>query len=156
MINTLPITATSIKHHDRLNNTNKTDDFINNNIKTDFILANIQGIITQKKNKVQFIRDITKSKNKNQIIALTETWAKANYDAEFQQHFQDYNIMRSDRKVTDVSDKEQLKTRGGVMLLTSPEITITPILEFTNGNCEVAIATLPTINTTDTNVQTIR
>ena len=148
MTNAQPITATSLKHHDRLDNTNKTENFNQNNIKTDFILANVQGIITQKKNKVQFIRDITTSKNKNQIIALTETWAKDNYDAEFQQHFQDYNIMRSDRKVSDVNDNEQLKTRGGVMILTSPEITITPILEFTNGNCEVAIATLPTINTT--------
>lgn len=65
--------------------------------------------------------------------------------------------MRADRRVTNVQDKDQLQSRGGVMMLTTPDITITPILEFTNGNCEVAIANLPTVNTTIIlNVQTLR
>ena len=34
------------------------------------------------------------------------------------------------------------------MLLTSPNISITPVEEYSNGNCEILIAELPTINTT--------
>ena len=110
----------------------------------------MQGIITKKKCK--YIREITKSKNNSQIIALTETWAKQNFDAEFETHFKDYNLMRADRKEKtedNAGDGKYHATRGGggVILLTSPDITITPILDFSNGNCELAISSLPTINT---------
>ena len=132
----------------RISDQAKDSNRILNQNKIDYILANIQGIITNRNNKVQFLRDVTRTKNDSQIIALTETWAKGHFDAEFQKHFVNYNIMRADRRVTNVHDKDQLQSRGGVMMLTTPDITITPILEFTNGNCEVAIANLPTVNTT--------
>ena len=57
--------------------------------------------------------------------------------------------MRADRNVKLFpEDKERLKTRGGCMLLTSPNISITPVEEYSNGSCEILIAKLPTINAT--------
>ena len=111
-------------------------------------LANIQGLITNKGNKCNFVRDVTKSDMRHQIIVLTETWTNKNYEAEITAHFKDYNLLPADRKYDPTkNDPEQLKSRGGTCILTSPEVTITPGPCFSNGNCEVAIAKLPTINT---------
>merc|ERR1739838_1101022 len=62
-------------------------------------------------------------------------------------NFSNYNVYYTDRKEkTDKNDKKGLKSRGGVLLLTSPDIPITPISKFSNSNCELLIAELPTIN----------
>ena len=113
-----------------------------------FSLANIQGLITNRRNICKFVKDVTASGTKHQVIVLTETWTKNNYDAEITEHFRDYNIMKVDRHYDPkLKDPYQLKTRGGTMILTSPSVTITPEVNFSNGNCEVAIGKLPTINT---------
>ena len=114
--------------------------------KVDLFLVNIQGLITKRNNKCKFVREFTNTSN-NQIIAITETWANFNFDAEYIKEFKEYNIERSDRKFGyDPDDDEQLSSRGGVLLLTSPNITITLITKFSNGNCEVLIASLSTVN----------
>ena len=111
-------------------------------------LANIEGLITNKRNKCSFVRDVTRTDKRHQIIVLTETWTKKNYEAEITAHFKDYHLYQSDREFDpNKKDPKQLKNRGGTCIITSPEVTITPGPRFSNGNCEVAIAKLPTINT---------
>ena len=58
-------------------------------------------------------------------------------------------MLPTDRKYNaEVDDPDQIKSGGGTLVLTSPDITITPTEgSFSNGNCEVTIADLPTINT---------
>ena len=110
---------------------------------------NIEGLITGKRNKCHFLKAATTSDNKNKIITITETWAEGHYNAEFLQSFSNYNVMRSDRDIdTFKEDEDSKSSRGGVMLLTSPEITITPKISYSNGGCELLIADLPTIHTT--------
>ena len=65
------------------------------------------------------------------------------YDAEIQKLFPNYNIARSDRDITkDAEDPHKLKSRGGCMVLTSPDIIMKKELSSSNGNCEVLIIEL--------------
>ena len=44
---------------------------------TEFYLTNIQGLITNKSNKCQILKEITGNKqDQSQVIAVTETWTK--------------------------------------------------------------------------------
>ena len=107
---------------------------------TEFFLTNIQGLITNKSNKCQFLEEITGNKqDQSQVIAVLETWAKTPgyHDAEILRSFPEYSIMRSDR---DTEVEDHLAPRRGCLLLTSPDITITPMLTFSNGYCEILIA----------------
>ena len=91
-----------------------------------YSLANIQGLITNKRNKCKYVEEVTNRGNKHKVIVLTETWTKDKYQGEILNHFKDYNVLMSDRKYDpDAEDPYQLKTRGGVMILTSPDITHT-------------------------------
>ncbi len=106
------------------------------------VLANIQGLITNRKNKCKFLRDVTKTESKHQVTVLTETWTKHNYEGEITEHFKDYNLLKVDRNLyPDSDDPYHLKTRGGTLILTSPDVTITPEPCFSNGNYEVACQT---------------
>ena len=120
-----------------------------NTITIDLYLVNIQGLITNHTNKCPFLRTVTnRGSNKQKIIAITETWADQHYDAEFKAHMNDHNVLRADRTlVKNTQDVDQLSSRGGVMILTTNDIPITPILQFSNGNCEVLIAEIQIINT---------
>ena len=71
-----PSSSLSINFHHHEKQSNDTDAN-----KIDFILANMQGIITNKKNKCKSIRNLTMSNNGSQIIGLTETWAKDNFNS---------------------------------------------------------------------------
>ena len=118
----------------------------------DLYQINIQGMITLKNNKSRFLKEtIEHGNSQKKIVAITETWANNNFDAEYKSAFQEYNIKRSDRKVkqADGSDKDDdcLVNRGGVMILTSPDIPITPVSEFSNGNSEVLLVNLQTLST---------
>ena len=56
----------------------------------------------------------------------------------------DYHIVRGDRdREFNLEDDDQLLSHGGAMILTSPEIITDNKLEYSNGNCEIAIAELP-------------
>ena len=112
----------------------------------DLYLLNIQGMITNKRNKCASIKDLTAVNNRQQIIAVTETWAREHFDAEYTKAFHGYNIRRADRSYNyDPNDEHQLISRGGCMIITTPGISIKPVEEFSNGNCEIIIAELPTI-----------
>ena len=114
----------------------------------DLFLLNIQGLITNKKNKCSFIKEVTSSKSQSKIIAITETWGKKHFDAEYLKAFKGYNITKTDRNTSNAAeDKECLSKNGGVLLLTTNDIPQKPVLKFSNGNCELVIAELPTINT---------
>ena len=83
--------------------------------KVSFNLVNIQGLITQ------------------------------HLDAEVLNHFQNHTIIRADRLELPENNEDIDQKQGGCMLLTSQEITLTPIESFSNGNCELIIAEAPTI-----------
>ena len=76
---------------------------------------------------------------------MTETWTKTlgHHDSEILNSFPDYSIIRSD---CDTESEDHLASRGGCLLLTSPDIIITPILTFSNGYCEILIAELPELH----------
>ena len=81
------------------------------------------------------------------LVAITETWANGHYDAEYTRSFKGYDIKRSDRIIDlDPSDEFHLTSHGGVMLLSSPDLPLTEKMKFSNGNCEVLICEVPTIN----------
>ena len=78
-----------------------------------FGLANIQGLITTRRNKCKFVEEITRKGSNHQVIILTETWTKDKYKGEILDHFKDYNLLMSDRKYDEEDDDPyQLKTRG--------------------------------------------
>ena len=135
---------TSKTHHLRLEEVDRAEA---NSIN--LRLVNIRGLITRRKNKSRFVRDITKdTRSKHQIIAITETWTKDIHEKEITEHFPGYHILKVDREFDpDSDDPDQIETQGGTLILTSSDITITPTkASFSNGNCEVLIAHLPTIN----------
>ena len=108
-------------------------------------------MITNKHNKSEFLKISTASTNQSKILAITETHlnSKQHFDAEIIKHFPNYHIMRADRDVEfDPDDEDQLVSRGGCMLLISPNIISIPKLQFSNGNCEVVIVELPEKATT--------
>ena len=111
----------------------------------------MEGLITLKRNKCEFLRRTTEHGNSHKkIIGVTETWAKHNFDGEYKEAFKGYGIYRSDRLDKDQGisdDPDHLVNRGGVMLLTSSDLPITPVLKFSNGNCEALVANLQTIYT---------
>ncbi|MCH2405687.1 MAG: hypothetical protein MK200_05790, partial [Nitrosopumilus sp.] len=109
-------------------------------------LLNIDGLITNKRNKSQFLTLITKNTCNSSIIGITESWTQENqhYDAEILKHFPGYNITRADRNLYyNLNDPNQLTSRGGCLLLTSPDIAQKPIKKISNGNCEMVIVELP-------------
>ena len=116
-----------------------------------FNLANIQGLITNKRNKCKFVDLATSSESsQSRIIALTESHLSSSkqFDAEILKQFKNYNIIRADRDTEfDQNDEFQLLSRGGCLLMTSPEIITIPKTTFSNGNCELIIAECPEMET---------
>ena len=116
-----------------------------------FHLVNIQGLISNKVNKCDFLNLITSSSSTSKkIIAITETHlnSKQHFDAEIMKYFQNFNILRADRDTEyNIHDEFQLQSHGGCLLLTSPDIITIPKLLFSNGNCELVIAECPELET---------
>ena len=151
----------STEHHDRYLKTIAEKTVISEQIETgedrpmstgsefkvDLYVVNMRGLITKDNNKCDSLRALTNSGTKSQMIAITETWANGHYDAEFTRSFKGYDIKRSDRIIDlDPSDEYHLTSHGGVMLLSSPDLPLTEKMKFSNGNCEVLICEVPTIN----------
>ena len=141
-----PITQESANHHTSAKSRQAEDAR-----SVQFYLANIRGLITRSQNKCPYVEEITNRQGdtgaKSKVVVLTETWTKDKYQGEILEYFKDHNVMMTDRTYNpDLSDPHQIKTRGGTMILTSPDIPITPKLKRSNGNCEVAIARLHTID----------
>ena len=142
----------------------------------DLFLINMQGLVTNKKNKCPFLHEVTESSKGSKIIAVTETWGKKHFKGEYLHDFQGFDMNKSDRitekpehednqedgvereseeegdnnlqgTVKDEEMKKFLTKRGGVLLLTSKDIPQKLVLEFSNSNCELLISELPTINT---------
>ena len=142
LVSMKPITTESQEYH--YNEAKKAEK---DSKSIQYSLANIQGLITRKRNKCKYVEEVTDRGMKHKVIALTETWTKDKYQGEILEHFKDYNVMMTDREYDPkLEDPHQLKTRGGTMILTSPDIPISPQISKSNGNCEVAIARLHTIN----------
>ena len=112
-------------------------------------LVTIQGLITNKKNKNEFLKLVTSSQNStsNRIIAVTETHLNPqHFNAEITKYFTDYNVIKADRDTNyDMNDDYQLQSCGGCLLLTSQDIITIPKITFSNGNCELVIANCPEI-----------
>ena len=85
----------------------------------DFYLANIEGLVTKKRNKCAQLNTYTTGESKNRIIALTETWSKDCYVEEYKKYFPGFHIERTDRDTS--YDDKALKSRGGCMVLTGHE-----------------------------------
>ena len=116
---------------------------------TDLFLLNVQGLVTNKRNKCSFLKEVTASEIERKSIAITETWGNKHYDTEYLKAFKGYNMTKADRDTTNATlDGKCLSKNGGVLLLTSKDIPQKPILKFSNGNCELIISELPTIKTT--------
>ena len=78
-------------------------------------LINIQGLITNNKNKSKYLMLKTLSKAQHHILVVTETWIQPNkhYDAEILKAFPNYSLKRSDRHlILNPLDPFQLKSRG--------------------------------------------
>ena len=112
-------------------------------------LVNIQGLITTKKNKNDFLRLVTaQHPAASRIIAVTETHLSTqHFNAEINKYFPDYNVVRADRDtIYETTDEYQLHSCGGCLLLTSPDIITLPQITFSNGNCELVVATCPELH----------
>ena len=111
----------------------------------DFFLANIDGLITIRKNKCQQLHTYTTTKAAQRIIALTETHSKLHLTEEYKKHLPGFDIKRTDRDTE--YDEKALKTKGGCMVITSADIPMNKIKEysFSNGNCELLTVEIPTI-----------
>ena len=78
-------------------------------------------------------------------MQLLKNWENYHFNAEYLKEFLNYyNIMSAERDITadKEDDEDKLKSRG-YLILTSPDISISPIKSFSNGNCEFLIAQLP-------------
>ena len=132
--------------HKEKETTSSTDESLK---PVELFLVNIHGLVTNEKNKCAFLKEITStSDTQSKRIGITETWGKKHFDGEYLKAFKDYNITKKDRDTSKAAvEDDSLSKNGGVMLLTSKDIPQTPITEFSNGNCELVIAEMPTINT---------
>ena len=110
-------------------------------------LVNIQGLITNSKNKGEYLNLITNDVPK--VVVVTETHLnrkKLHDNAEVKLGFPQFNLHRCDRDTEfDLSDEYQLSSHGGCMILTSPQLVSTKKLSFSNGNCEILIVGVPEI-----------
>ena len=72
----------------------------------DLTLVNIDGLITNKRNKSHFLRVNTNATQTNSIVAITETWTRPgdHYNAEILKQFPYYSIIRADRDLTYAPD----------------------------------------------------
>ena len=115
----------------------------------EFHLVNIQGLITNKKNKCDSLNAMIHSTTTTKIIAVTESHLrkKQHHDAEITKYFPQYSIARADRDIEyDIEDEDQLLSHGGCLILSSPNITATPKVNFSNGNCELTITEFPQLS----------
>ena len=90
-------------------------------------LINIQGLITNDKNKTEVMRHIMKLDEPGKICMITETHLhkKTHLDSEIQKYLKNYHIIRGDRdREYDLEDDAQLLSHGGAMILTSPDSRI--------------------------------
>ena len=112
-------------------------------------LVNIQGLITNKKNKCESLNAMIHSSTPTKIIAVTESHLKKDqhHDAEVTKYFPQYSIARADRDTEfNIDDEDQLSSKGGCLILSSPNITATPKVKFSNGNCELTITEFPQLS----------
>ena len=80
------------------------------------------------------------------ICLMTETHlhAKTHLNSEITKFAHDYHLTRADRnREYDLNDQDQLASHGGSMILTSPELITERKIEYSNGNCELAVAEIP-------------
>ena len=108
-------------------------------------LINIQGLITNAKNKGEYLNLVTN--NNPKIVVMTETHLnkkKLHDNAEVKLGFPEFNLHRCDRDTEyDIDDEYQLSSHGGCLVLTSPSVVSTKKMSFSNGNCELLIVEVP-------------
>ena len=130
-------------------------------------LINMQGLITNKKNKSQILK-LKCTKGGNNVVAVTETHLikDKHYDEEIRKSFPGYSLERADRDVKEKKAKktnsaaragpsseesgeaedDRLQSGGGCLLLASPGLTLLPIDTVRNGVCELLICEVPQLN----------
>ena len=123
---------------------------INKNNKYHMHLCNIQGLITNSKNKGEYINLVTTSGGLGKVIAMTETHLnkkKLHDDPEVLASFPKFSLHRCDRDTAyDLDDEYQLKSHGGCLILTSPEYVSSKKLSFSNGNCSILAVEIPELH----------
>ena len=99
-------------------------------------MLNIQGMSVDSWSnslwKVEFLRDLLKSKGNIPILAITETWLKSHV-SRAQISIPGYNVHRCDRAS---------RTRGGVLTYIHEDICVGETSTFDNTFCEVVISCL--------------
>ena len=63
----------------------------------DLYLVNIQGLVTNNKNKCPFLHEVTTPGKDSKIIGITETWGKKHFDGRYLATFNKFNIHRADK-----------------------------------------------------------
>ena len=120
----------------------------------DYHLINIRGLITNGYNSADYLAKctITANPQRSRIISITETWLQADkhFDREITLHSKDYHIVRADHdpsRTTNVPGR-QLSSRGGCLLLVSPDLGISSPTSYSNSNCEMAIVDIDKLDMT--------
>ena len=82
--------------------------------EVDLYLVNMQGLITNRKNKCLHLSEVTEAMNGSKIIAVTETWGKKHLTGEYLSEFPGFDINVVDRKVTKRANKENDKDENSI------------------------------------------
>ena len=118
-------------------------------INIDLLVANINRLVSKSKgNKCEFLKQSIPTSNAHRIIALTETWLSPDhYTAEFIKPLHRYTAFRTDRDTNfNPGADGQLTSRGGSIIITSPDITAIPLASYSNGNCELIAIECPELS----------
>ena len=90
---------------------------------------------------------MAKLSERGKIVSLTETHLikDQHYKEEITDYLPNFNMARTDRDIKfDPTDEKALKSRGGTLILGSPDICFKEVGKYcvSNGNCELSVAEL--------------
>ena len=107
---------------DLANKRHHTDRNHVNDQGVDFHLVNIEGLITQKYNKVEILDKYAELTKGKKILAITEThlMKDQHMDPEALKYIPGFKIYRTDRDVNH--DEDALSKWGGTLILASPDV----------------------------------
>ena len=117
-----PLSDLAVSHHLERPRDNGSE---NGTHKYTLCLANIRGLITKEINKVPILEKMAKLSERGKIVSLTETHLikDQHYKEEITDYLPNFNMARTDRDIKfDPTDEKALKSRGGTLILGSPDI----------------------------------
>ena len=103
---------------------------------TKLVTLNIQGLVSRKKCKIQFLNDFVKDENVS-VLCLQETWNKQEYTVS-ETKINGYNEVRSVRPGR--------RGRGGVSVYVREGFTVLDSNEYSNEECGVVLVRIKDIN----------